>query len=446
MILFYTMLVLIAFPNYLPFYSLGELSLLKIVAILVLGYALLYNLFNKNPGSFADQPQKKLFILYVIFGVISLAFVGMSLGVSIVDYRLYQRYISFVILFFTVNTFVRSVDTANKVIWIIMIALLINSLEAIAQADVVMGRYRAVGFFDDPNYFGSALLIAIGLAISVMSTSTKKYLQVAAGTILLVCLFAILKTMSRGALLALAVMFLIYFIKSKLYILTSKKNILIILVLIMGSIVIMKKSGRELFFIDKRIEETKIVENVEERHGTAGSTSDRYMILMTGLNMIKDNPLSGVGVSMFKREIFNYVDNFDDLGRKYIAHNTYLSIAAEQGLPLFVVFLGMLFFSLRDLQRIQKKALDYGDGTLYTLAYGVQLGFIGYLMSIMFVSAENENFFWLPIFFTMALNRIIREKTIEHSSKPEEKVSHPEVRDGYRYRNRNALSYRKTGR
>jgi len=443
MIFFYAMLVLIAFPNYLPFYNLGELSLLKIIGIVTLGYAFIYNLLNKNSVSIADQPQKKLFIIYVVFGVLSLAFISSkTYFVSVFDYKLYQRYISFLILFYTVNTFVRSVDKGNKVIWIIMIALLINSFEAINQADIARGRYRAVGFFDDPNYFGSALLIGIGLAISVMSTSTKKYLQAAGGIILLICIFAVLKTMSRGVLVALAIMFLMYFIKSKLYKLNSKKNIAIILILIMGVFVIIKRSGRELFFIDKRIEETKVVEEGSGRQGTAGSTSDRYAILMAGLNMIKENPVFGVGVSRFKMEVFNYLDITEDLGRKYVAHNTYLSIAAEQGLIIFAVFLGIIIISVRDLQRIQRIASETGERALFTITYGMQLGFVGYLVSITFVSAENENFFWLPIFFTMALNRIIRERSIEYSKSMEIKHSQQEERRRFRYRDQKALSYK----
>jgi O-antigen ligase len=406
------MLGLVAFPDYAPFYNLGELSLLKIVGILTCIYAIIINFSGISSFSFLNQPQKKLFFIYFLSGIILITIFGMDMDIyNFKSYLSYLKYFSFLSLFITFNTFVRSIDKANKVVWIILLCLLINCHEAIAQANYVKGHYRAVGFFNDPNYFGSALLIGIGLAIAIMDTAQKRSIQIIGGGILLIYLFTILKTMSRGVIVALSFMFLTYVLKSKIYQLNTRKKILIVLILILGCMIIIKKSGRELFFIDQRIQDTKIVENAEDREGTSGSTTDRYTILITGLKMIQENPIFGVGINMFKRKMINYVEDYSELGRRYVAHNTYLEVAAEQGLILFVIFLAMLFYTLRDLIRIEQKTLDSENNKLHTISYGTQIGFIGYLVSIAFVSSETDNFLWILIFFTMALNTIDLEES-----------------------------------
>ena len=70
--------------------------------------------------------------------------------------------------------------------------------------------------------------------------------------------------------------------------------------------------------------------------------------------MIKDHPLTGIGLDNFKPLVTRYEGRGGELEK--IAHNTYIEIAAEMGIPSLLVFLAILFSVFRTLERVHKHA------------------------------------------------------------------------------------------
>ncbi len=86
---------------------------------------------------------------------------------------------------------------------------------------------------------------------------------------------------------------------------------------------------------------------------TDSSNQARVMMAQTGLNMIRQHPLFGVGPN----GVSHYFDEYRPAGDKPQAwyghlHSNYLQIAAERGLPALVFFLWMLLAALRDQGRL----------------------------------------------------------------------------------------------
>ena len=114
---------------------------------------------------------------------------------------------------------------------------------------------------------------------------------------------------------------------------------------------------------------------------------------------MEHRPLTGIGLGEFKTQMDDYADpgaNFSS-----IAHNTYLEVAAETGLPNFLVFVGMLFFTYRTFSRVRQRTSDSGPEIVYLAATGLQAGFVGYLVGIFFLSAGYLKLFWLWLFLSM---------------------------------------------
>ena len=87
------------------------------------------------------------------------------------------------------------------------------------------------------------------------------------------------------------------------------------------------------------------------------SNRDRIAMLKTGVRIIKDRPLTGVGPDMV---IQVYPVYRDDTAVNQLAshlHNVPMQIAAERGLPALAIWLWFIVALLRDLLRLRKRPL-----------------------------------------------------------------------------------------
>jgi O-antigen ligase len=140
--------------------------------------------------------------------------------------------------------------------------------------------------------------------------------------------------------------------------------------------------------------------------GVAASNRQRRGALRGGLRMVADNPLTGVGLGNFKNALPDYVD----LEGSSLAHNTYLEVAAELGIPALIAFSIVIVAALRSLERSARVARLMGDQYLHDLALGLQAGLAGYLVGATFLSAQHEKFFWLVMFLSITVEQTVRRK------------------------------------
>lgn len=83
------------------------------------------------------------------------------------------------------------------------------------------------------------------------------------------------------------------------------------------------------------------------------SLKTRVVMWESSIHMIKNNPILGVGVGNFQPNYLDYIDNISNENltagsRKHDhPHNLFLFIAAEQGIPSLLLFLIMIFISIK---------------------------------------------------------------------------------------------------
>lgn len=84
------------------------------------------------------------------------------------------------------------------------------------------------------------------------------------------------------------------------------------------------------------------------------NTNGRLVLYRASVNMIKNNPILGVGISSFNKAYNDYLQN--NLSKKQIsrlnlefgkAHNVYLDIAAKQGIVSLILFIIILYKALK---------------------------------------------------------------------------------------------------
>jgi O-antigen ligase len=245
----------------------------------------------------------------------------------------------------------------------------------------------------EANYLALNLVLLLPLAVVFARVSRpRSTLWVVAAAVLALEIFM---TGSRGGfvgLVAVAVLLILRFAKRRLLITTG-----MIALLVVG-----------LFLVPTTMSERllgSVLGDEIERADVAVSNAQRQAVLIAGLRMIVANPVSGVGLGQFKDEMMHYVTPD---AAPHIAHNTYLEIAAELGVPALIVFLTIPVATYLSLRRSEQLAITAGARGLRDFAVALEIGLCGYLVSATFLSAQYEKFFWLVVFLSICLERIAR--------------------------------------
>lgn len=135
--------------------------------------------------------------------------------------------------------------------------------------------------------------------------------------------------------------------------------------------------GVTLFGLDRQPLAERIKEIGEIYEEPAEITrATRISLWKSSLEMIRDHPVTGIGLGGFKSAYPSYRRDYIFKGPRF-AHNDYLQIAAETGLPglgLFLLFLVMLF-------REGFKVIQSGRGDFWTKAMpGMMAGMFAVLV------------------------------------------------------------------
>jgi hypothetical protein len=218
-------------------------------------------------------------------------------------------------------------------------------------------RLRSVGFLDDPNDFAQFLLVSASLL--TMAWWPGRWRRNLKGNLALVMLpgayllYGVLVTHSRGGLIGLAI--LVFFLLEKRF------GKIISLLLSAGFL-------RSLFWMG--------AQGPREISMSDPATSGRIEVAKVGSAMFRGSPLFGVGFHQFT------VHN-----PSLTAHNSVLLCLSELGIFGTVFWLGLLVFSILDLNRIIRNdtAVAQAPG-LVSAANGVRIALFTFFGTALFLS------------------------------------------------------------
>ncbi|MBA6295147.1 O-antigen ligase [Colwellia sp. MB02u-9] len=191
-------------------------------------------------------------------------------------------------------------------------------------------RITYLGFFNDPNDIGMFLVMNIPFAIYFYkkSQAVSKILMFG---VLATLFYGIYLTGSRGTMLGAGALIAVYFIVMNA---GPKLFITIVVLAPIAATVI-----------------TSLQSNMDE------SADGRLEAWYAGVLMLLHNPIFGIGMGQFLEE------------HGLVAHNSYIHVAAELGVPGYSLWGGALIFTaltgyLFVQDRISKKKLDDAETTL----------------------------------------------------------------------------------
>lgn len=257
----------------------------------------------------------------------------------------------------------------------------------------------------DPNDFSMFLLMVLPLSLSLLENSRSKLVKGFLVTIFATLILSAFFTRSRGGSIGLAIVLLIlisggFFQKPRKWALPIS-TILIILILLP-------------FIPSEYWERMKTLTDFSDP-----SIRARLEAWRLGLYMISQHPFLGVGLGNFSKNVTRLAPLTPGIRviRSGVAHNAYISIAAETGIITLFFFLLIIISAFRSLRKNQGLFQERGDFLLSSLCRSLLIGLIGYTVSTMFLSQELSRSAWILFGLAAAMEDIQAKHTLSPINK-----------------------------
>ncbi|MGH2856088.1 MAG: O-antigen ligase family protein [Solirubrobacteraceae bacterium] len=358
-----------------------------VVIVVAIGH--LINDRRSTPNFFADHRRLTgLILVYLAWCVL-----GMTWATSTHDviYSL-ERYIPNFLVLFVVYAAARDRLDAR------LLAVFFVLGSAVAVGDAILhpaagdaGVSRLGGAFGDPNYLAAVLVTGFALSLALASARTLPALARAAASVAGgLCLLGILLSVSRGGLIALGVSLAVAVVVAGRWRARLAFAAIVVALAGLGYFALLAPASSRQRIVS-----------------SAGGGSGRTTIWKVGWREVQHNTLLGVGAGNFSTAGAHYVFepgliNHNAVGftayfldTPTVAHNTYLEVLAEEGLPGACVFFGLVALCLVCAQRAALRFRAAGDDQLELISYGLLCGTIGFLAASFFLSEEYSKQLYL---------------------------------------------------
>lgn len=197
--------------------------------------------------------------------------------------------------------------------------------------------FRAISIFPDPHMFALFLGLLLPLAIALFFEHRKNVWLICSGAIFI----ADLLTFSRGGYLGLigGAIVTLFIFQNKL--IRKYKLVFFLGIVSLMLVIIIPGPVSQRFFSSFNLEE--------------GSNAGRLVMWQKALENISMHPFLGTGIGNFPLA----VDPLTTYREPIYAHNTYLDIAVEAGIFAGAAWVGLLFFSIKELLKKARKSWLY---------------------------------------------------------------------------------------
>lgn len=263
---------------------------------------------------------------------------------------------------------------------------------------VTFGFPRIQAFSKEPLYLGNYLLLPLGFIVAKIFSEVKKtYLD----WLLLIGLIGVfILTLSRGALLGLAVFILVlmFFYPKKIF--TAK----IITISTISLVVIFMGIFMGISLLGPKIQQKFVGHLLVNDYGKSESTVSRLTANDDAINDWKEHKFFGVGLGNFGGSRTNY--DLNNPKTNDIVNNEYLEILAETGIfgfGAFVILIMTIFARSIYVLRLTKNNIV----KLKPLLIGLTATFAGMLAQYAFFSTLGIMHIWVMIGLLIAVQSII---------------------------------------
>ncbi len=397
MILYYLLLLMTRFHNDPRFgMVLLDAGIVVVTPAKVVGlFTVVVALLAPRPKDAAPRRANPLGVLWTAFAIVQVLGT-IAFGLPIPSESI-SSLLSFTLMLLATRLLITTEDRMAKSVRMLVFASALASLW-LYKEHFWQHFYRAEGVEQDANYEALTLVMSIPLAVWMARYETTRFWRLIAAGCALVMSGGLILTQSRAGLISVAVMGLAM-------VLYSRRKGATLAMLALAAVLAIEFAPAGL--VD-RFYHIKL--NGAVTNGDDESSRVHFELLKAGLAMIRAQPLFGVGLERFWVEARNYNPELARLTKiSYIAHDTYIQIGSESGLPALALFLSLMGLATLNCRAVRQRS----SRSLSQLALAMQIGLIGFSIGALSVTAEYVVPFWLIVFFSQNLREIAEAAATE---------------------------------
>jgi O-antigen ligase len=298
-----------------------------------------------------ERSFRHLVILFCILGAFSVIHTDISSSgfgpiSALVDYK---RWLDPFLVFFVFSYLLKTEEDGRLLVTLMAMSLVVIGLGTFEEHRINgMAHHlvRLTGIAQQANqmgaFYSNYLMIMIAFfMMKGLGLRRRFFLFFGLGG----CLLGLFMTESRGDALSMAIaLMFFFFIRSRILFLGV---VALLAVAILNAQYLPGGLGTRL----QRTVVHQDANSLDQRTTLDASARTRLALWKGATAMIESHPIFGVGYKMFQSNIYRYVPKNDETAhlslRKRDAHNAYLLIGAEMGIPTLLVFIYLIFSMFR---------------------------------------------------------------------------------------------------
>lgn len=337
-------------------------------------------------------------LLWAAFSVPGALNPGVAFRPSLTDF------VKTVLMYVVLAGSVRSVRDVERLVLVYFAVTVVYAAVVLSRFQLGAETWRLGRLYDyDANDFATFVITAMPLGLYFVLTERRLLLRLLAVIGLAVLAIGEVRSGSRGGFLALLAV--AAFVLLRFTTVPARARLAGLVVIL--AVVFTTASDRYWTQMQTML----------NPHGDYNATSEggRLKIWERGLAYMADNAVLGVGMGNFPvaEGTISPLARLQERGIGVVwgaAHNSFLQVGAELGIPGLLLFVGLIASAFASLRRVAHHALGTGAAviTVSRLAQSLTAAFVGFVVGAFFLSLAYSEMLYTLAALTVALEKATR--------------------------------------
>ncbi len=294
---------------------------------------------------------------------------------------------------------------------------------AVAQVENIVGNTEAPrigGPFADPNFFGQLMVVPVAFGLQRLAAARYLAGRLAALAAVGLCGATVLLTYSRGALVALAVVVVMWIGTLSI---VHRRGLLIgvgAAAVLVGSVIAPHA------YLERVAQVREVIPGLAQPSATTHDDAllGRQSALIVGWRMFADHAVAGVGAGNFTVHYLDYAADIGLLrsGEPLAPHSLVGEVASETGTLGLIAFGAVIIGAYVALKRSRRSFLAIGCYEDAWSISAIRNALTGYLAASLFLHAAYPHMMWMLLALAWATPQIVPAPT-----RDDEATAHEEV-------------------
>lgn len=269
------------------------------------------------------------------------------------------------------------------------------------------------GSFSDPNEYAVTLLMGLPYWILIARTAKSRLGRILAYLCVIPVLLTFLYTGSRGGMIAFLVLAAVSLVQMSFSQRLAFCLAGVLLVLLSGVLLPHYIQQRFFTFFKADVDTTLDAKYQEQlAGGDIGSSEARWQLVLGAIRLTFQHPVFGVGPGNFAGAYYTFAKIEGKHAGWNVSHNSYTEVSSETGIPGFICFIAMLYYSFRvtrGVLKIKPTAEYQPPPELVNAARYLELSLIVVCSGAAFLSMAYHPVFYVAVGLAATLDRLLQE-------------------------------------